>query len=98
MSRPNLAARLATAAGAPAKPAFAPEPEPAAPAEAVPAARRALPKARQDKTMIAGYFTPDLARAVKLLAVERGVTVQALIGEGLDDVLRKHGKHPMGER
>ena len=48
--------------------------------------------------MIAGYFTPAMARAVKMLAVERGVTVQALIGEGLDDVLRKHGKHPLGER
>ena len=97
MSRPSLSARLATAAGAPTKPSFTPEPEPAPASAAVPAAR-AVARARQDKTMIAGYFTPDLARAVKMLAVERGVTVQALIGEGLDDVLRKHGKHPLGER
>lgn len=96
MSRPSLSARLATAAGAPPKPAFAPEPELAVPVPA--ASSRAVPKARQDKTMIAGYFTPAMARAVKMLAVERGVTVQALIGEGLDDVLRKHGKHPLGER
>jgi len=48
--------------------------------------------------MIAGYFSPELARAVKLLAVERGVTVQALIGEGLDQVLKAAGKAPMGER
>jgi len=48
--------------------------------------------------MIAGYFSPEMARAVKLLAVERGVTVQALIGEGLDLVLRNAGRHPMGER
>ena len=95
MSRPSLSARLATVAGAPSKPSFTPEPE-AAPLPA-PAAR-VVARARQDKTMIAGYFTPDLARAVKMLAVERGVTVQALIGEGLDDVLRKHGKHPLGER
>ena len=98
MSRPNLAARLATAAGAPPKPSFTPEPEPVAPAVVTAPAARTPNRARQDKTMIAGYFTPDFARAVKLLAVERGVTVQALIGEGLDDVLRKHGKHPMGER
>ena len=97
MSRPSLSARLATAAGAPPKPSFAAEPEPTPSVVAAPAAR-VVPRARQDKTMIAGYFTPDLARAVKLLAVERGMTVQALIGEGLDDVLRKHGKHPMGER
>lgn len=55
-------------------------------------------RARSGKTMIAGYFSPELARAVKLLAVERGVTVQALIGEGLDQVLKAAGKGPMGER
>jgi hypothetical protein len=54
--------------------------------------------ARVGKTMIAGYFTPQMAKAVKLLAVERDTTVQALIGEGLDAVLHKYGKHPMGER
>lgn len=97
MSRPSLSARLATAAGTSPKPVFAAEPE-AVPAPSSAPAARAVPRARQDKTMIAGYFTPDLARAVKMLAVERGVTVQSLIGEGLDDVLRKHGKHPLGER
>lgn len=55
-------------------------------------------RARADKSMIAGYFSRDLARAVKLLAVERGVTVQALVGEGLDHVLTKAGKAPSGER
>jgi len=55
-------------------------------------------RARSGKTMIAGYFSPELARAIKLLAVERGVTVQALIGEGLDQVLKAAGKAPMGER
>ena len=55
-------------------------------------------KGRNGKTLIGGHFTRSLARAVKLLAAERGVTVQALIGEGLDDVLRRYGKRPMGER
>jgi len=55
-------------------------------------------RARVGKTMIAGYFSPDLARAVKLLAAERGVTVQALIGEGLDHVLMASGKSARGER
>lgn len=54
--------------------------------------------ARVGKTMIAGYFSPQMAKSVKLLAVERDTTVQALIGEGLDAVLHKYGKHPMGER
>lgn len=100
MSRPNLATRLANVAGTSAKPNFGSEPEaaPRAASEQAPPVARVGPRARQDKTMIAGYFTPEMARAVKILAVERGVTVQALIGEGLDEVLRKHGKHPMGER
>jgi hypothetical protein len=48
--------------------------------------------------MVAGYFSPELAKAIKMLAAEREVTVQALVGEGLDAVLRLHGKHPLGER
>lgn len=67
--------------------AVAPAPEPAA-----------APKARDGKVMVAGYFSPQMAKAVKLLAVERDTTVQALIGEGLDTILHKYGKHPMGER
>lgn len=101
MSRPNLANRLAKAAGSPSRPVFAEEGEPARETATVAAftpEKRAAAPSRQNKTMIAGYFTPELARAVKMLAVERDVTVQALIGEGLDDVLRKYGKHPMGER
>ena len=86
MSRPSLSARLAAAAGQPQAPEF--------PAEA----NRPSAKARAGKTMIAGYFSPELARAIKILAVERDVTVQALIGEGLDAVLRQAGRHPMGER
>lgn len=102
--RPSLSARLAQAA----EPAPPPAPAPAAlVAEVRPARTRkvaeappppAPAKARVGKTMVAGYFSPEMARAVKLLAVERGVTVQALIGEALDIVLRQAGKHPMGER
>ncbi len=54
--------------------------------------------ARVGKVMVAGYFSPQMAKSVKLLAVERDTTVQALIGEGLDAILHKYGKHPMGER
>jgi len=48
--------------------------------------------------MLAGYFSAEAARAVRILAAEEDVTVQALIGEGIDLVLRKYGKHPFGER
>lgn len=102
-ARPSLSARLAQAAEpAPAPvPASAPSTASARPVRARKAAEplaAAPAKARVGKTMVAGYFSPELARAVKLLAVERGVTVQALIGEALDLVLRQAGKHPMGER
>ena len=62
--------------------------------------RSFLPKRNTALTApaIAVQPSPEMARAVKLLAVERGVTVQALIGEALDHVLRQAGKHPMGER
>ena len=64
----------------------------------IPEIVRGTTPARIGKTMIAGYFSPQMAKAVKLLAVERDTTVQALIGEGLDAILHKYGKHPMGER
>lgn len=104
--RPSLKANLVAVAGsqpAPFRPADEPAPAvsdvaPATPvAEAAPAPQ-APAKARQGKTMVAGYFSPECARAVKMLAVERGVTVQHLIGEGIDAVLRQNGKHPFGER
>lgn len=105
-ARPSLAARLARVA----EPAPTPQAAPAAKAPVAKATSRrpnikpdqptlpVQPKARVGKIMVAGYFSPEMARAVKLLAVERGVTVQALIGEALDLVLRQGGKHPMGER
>lgn len=55
-------------------------------------------KPRDGKKMIGGYYTLALSRAVGILAAEQGVSIQALLGEALDDVLRKHGKHPFGER
>ncbi len=112
-TRQSLAERLAAVAGPQINPVAVIEAE-AAPAIKVQApkvktrttmpvpevirAPAAVAKARDGKTMIAGYFSPQMAKAVKLLAVERDTTVQALIGEGLDAVLHKHGKHPMGER
>ena len=98
--RPSLSARLAKVAE-PARPL--PEEVVVEVAQPRPKPSREKGKAiqakgREGKTMVAGYFSTEMARAVKLLAVERGVTVQALIGEGLDLVLRRAGKHPMGER
>ncbi len=48
--------------------------------------------------MVGGHFTSELSRAVNILAAEQDKTVQALMGEAIDDLLRKYGKHPFGER
>ncbi|MEY3233860.1 MAG: hypothetical protein RL230_1131 [Pseudomonadota bacterium] len=90
-----------------AEPQFAPAPaaiaEPMAPAPVFAPPNFAMPvpqkvKARDGRVMVAGYFSPELSRSLRILAAERDVTVQHLVGEGLDFVLRHYGKHPMGER
>jgi hypothetical protein len=66
----------------------------AAPGEA-PTARIA---ARAGKKAVSGYFSRDVSRGLHLLALEHGVSLQALMGEAFDDLMRKYGKHPFGER
>lgn len=62
------------------------------------------PPPRQDKTSragkkaVAGYFSPELSRALHILGIEQDKSLQALLGEAIDDLLRKYGKHPFGER
>lgn len=56
------------------------------------------PAARTGKKAVSGYFTPELSRALHMLVVEHGSTLQALMGEAFDDLFRKYGKHPFGER
>ena len=79
--------------------------QPVAPATVVPAPlptdakpEKAPRQDRAGKIMVGGHFSADLSRAVKVLAAEQGTTVQALVGEALDLLLRHHGKHPFGER
>ncbi len=48
--------------------------------------------------MVGGHFSTDLSRAVNILAAEQGTTVQALVGEAIDLLMRHYGKHPLGER
>jgi hypothetical protein len=53
--------------------------------------------ARIGKKAVSGYFSPDLSRALHLLALEQGTNLQSLMGEAFDDLMRKYGKHPFGE-
>jgi len=48
--------------------------------------------------MVGGYFSPDVRRKLHILALDEGVTIQNLIGEGLDAVMKARGMPPLGER
>jgi hypothetical protein len=54
--------------------------------------------AREGKKGILGHFSPELSRALNIMAVEESTTVQALMGEAFDLLMRARGKHPFGER
>lgn len=55
-------------------------------------------KARDGKKAIVGYFSADMSRQLRVMAVEEETTVQALVGEAIDLLMRARGKHPFGER
>jgi hypothetical protein len=53
---------------------------------------------REGKKGILGHFSPELSRTLNIMAIEEGSTVQALMGEAFDLLMRTRGKHPFGER
>jgi hypothetical protein len=67
-------------------------------ADVEPPTERVKTPARSGKKAVSGYFSPDVSRALHLLAIEQGSSLQALMGEAFDDLMRKYGKHPFGER
>ena len=46
---------------------------------------------RAGKVSVTGHFAPEVRRQLKRLAVETDTTVQALLGEALNDLFAKHG-------
>lgn len=65
-----------------------------------PATAPSAPRAatRQGKKAVSAYFSPEVSRGLNVLAAEQGTTLQALLGEAIDLLMRQHGKHPFGER
>jgi hypothetical protein len=55
------------------------------------------PVSREGRKQIAGFFTPDMSFAMHMLARRQGRSLQALMAEAFNDVLRKHGESPIGE-
>lgn len=69
-------------------------PNPLEPAERTPAE---LPPSRVGRKVISGYFTPEMSLALHLCARRASVSLQALMAEAFNDVLRKYGESPVGE-
>lgn len=65
-------------------------------AEAKPEAAPARAQSREGRKQIAGFFTPEMSFAMHMLARRQGRSLQALMAEAFDDVLRKHGETPVG--
>lgn len=51
---------------------------------------------RAGKKAMTGYFSPELSMAFKITAMRHGLTVEAAMGEALNDWLRKMGESPVG--
>lgn len=89
----NLRERAASSAPAPT-PATAPQPDAPRPGAGEPSRG---PASRQGRKQIAGFFSPDMSFAMHMLARRQGRSLQALMAEAFNDVLRKHGESPIGD-
>jgi len=76
---------------------------PAAPIAPVPAPAPTMaegqgrPPSREGRKQIAGFFSPEMSLAMHMLARRQGRSLQALMAEAFNDVLRKHGESPIGD-
>jgi len=54
------------------------------------------PPSRIGRKAISGYFSPELSLAMHTCARRHGLSLQDLMAEAFDDVLRKYGESPIG--
>lgn len=98
MSRFGALKEEATSRAAPikAKPAEVIKPDPLSETSS---ASPKIAKARIGKKPVMGYYSPELWRALHQMVLDgEAPSVQALLGEGIDLLLRSKGRHPFGER
>ena len=55
------------------------------------------PQSREGRKQIAGFFSPEMSLSMHMLARRQGRSLQALMAEAFNDVLRKHGESPVGD-
>ena len=65
--------------------------------DAIDSLNATVPLSRVGRKVIAGYFSPEMSLALHLSARRAGVSLQALMAEAFNDVLRKYGESPLGE-
>ncbi len=53
------------------------------------------PPSRQGKKAVTGFFDPAVSRQLKQIALDYDTTVQALLGEALNDLFEKYHKEPI---
>lgn len=51
---------------------------------------------RAGRKAIAAYFTPEMSLAMHICARKHGLSLQDLMAEAFDDILRKYGYSPIG--
>ena len=61
-----------------------------------PIAQVPTPPSRVGRKAISGYFSPELSLALHTCARRHGLSLQDLMAEAFDDVLRKYGESPIG--
>ena len=89
MKRPALKAALSLAVGGKAA-GVETEREP----QADEISSRSRP-VRVGRRQIAGWFAPEVARQLHMIALEEDTTLQALMAEAFNDVFTKRGKPPI---
>jgi predicted HicB family RNase H-like nuclease len=48
-------------------------------------------KSREGKRMIAGYFTPDVHRNLKMIAAQNDISIQDIVYEAINNYLKTKG-------
>ncbi len=66
------------------------------PASTVPAVPSSPPPSRVGRKAISAYFSPEMSLAMHVCARKHGLSLQALMAEAFDDLLRKYGESPIG--
>jgi hypothetical protein len=54
------------------------------------------PPSRFGRKAISAYFSPEMSLAMHVCARKQGLSLQALMAEAFDDLLRKYGESPIG--